>query len=178
MAKTADWKFEHRVLSLAKMGFPQHEAAAAIKASQSGEVMAHDTLCRLLEPFRPARTSTGSGERSTSGSSSPSLVVRQEEEEVLRAIFGDEAFRVVRAEGTEVGERWEVDLDLDFDGESFFIAPETTIRVLFQHDRRLVYTLLLRLSSYQNGQIIIESKYNSYNTLHIIIYSNFFIFFM
>lgn len=137
------------MLSLAKMGFPQHEAAAALRSSKSGEVMAHDTLCRLLEPFRPPRTDTDSGSRSGNGSrersadgcsSFPSVVVRQEEEQVLRAIFGDEAFRVVKVEGAgRAGRgRWEVDVTLDFDGAGVFIAPETTIGVLFQQDRRLV----------------------------------------
>lgn len=64
VASSADWKVEHRVLSLVKMGFKRKEAEAALSSSPSGEVMGHDTLTLLLEPLRSqaaASSSSGSG---------------------------------------------------------------------------------------------------------------------
>lgn len=49
-----DWKAENRVLNLVKMGFHKEEAEAALVGGSSGEIMGHDTLSRLLEPFRPS----------------------------------------------------------------------------------------------------------------------------
>lgn len=47
-----DWKAENRVLTLVKMGFHREEAEAALTGGSSGDIMGHDTLSRLLEPFR------------------------------------------------------------------------------------------------------------------------------
>lgn len=63
VASSADWKVEHRVLSLVKMGFKREEAEAALSASPSGEVMGDDTLTRLLEPFQPSGSGTGAGSK-------------------------------------------------------------------------------------------------------------------
>lgn len=127
------------MLSLAKMGFRRHEAEAALSSSSSGEVMAHDTLSRLLNPFRSTTSQGGFFENrsasslsSSSSSSSPSVAARNEEASVLRAIFGDEAFRVVG--GERKGLRWEVDTALEFEGGG--ISPETMMGVLFQEGER------------------------------------------
>lgn len=66
VVSSADWKVEHRVLSLVKMGFKRQEAEAALSASPSGEVMGHDTLTRLLEPFRPSGSGAGAGSKESS----------------------------------------------------------------------------------------------------------------
>lgn len=131
VATSADWKFEHRVLSLAKVGFRREEAEAALNCSATGEVMAHDTLCRLVEPFRPPPI--GSEEAAGEHSRKCSSVVRDEEASVLQAIFGQEAFRV---RGTdETGLRWDVDVALEFD-DGGVITAETVVGVLFQNGRR------------------------------------------
>ena len=82
VASSADWKVEHRVLSLVKMGFKRKEAEAALSSSPSGEVMGHDTLTRLLEPMRPPRSSSSSGAShsgSAGGSAEGSSSTRAEE---------------------------------------------------------------------------------------------------
>lgn len=134
MASGADWKFEHRVLSLAKMGFRRHEAEAALRSSASGEVMAHDTLCRLLEPFR----SPGDGPGVVQWDRAVEEAARDEEASALGAIFGEEAFRSTgggeRGTGAGGGLRWEVDTTLEFDDGG--VLPETTVGVVFEDGKR------------------------------------------
>lgn len=86
VVSSAEWKVEHRVLSLVKLGFKREEAEAALSSSPSGEVMGHDTLIRLLEPLRPppaARPSSSSAAVASSGggegSAEHSSSIRQEE---------------------------------------------------------------------------------------------------
>lgn len=134
VASCADWKFEHRVLSLAKMGFRRQEAEVALRSSSaSGDIMAHDTLCRLLEQLRsPALSDEGH----TSGDEPVDQSARDEEASVLQAIFGEEAFREIGGEEDPRRVRWEVDTMLEYDGGG--IAAETTIGVVFQEGKRSV----------------------------------------
>ncbi|CAN0185042.1 unnamed protein product, partial [Scytosiphon promiscuus] len=142
IASSADWKVEHRVLSLVKMGFKRQEAETALSSSPSGEVMGHDTLTRLLEPLRPrpgiSAVSAGLGPEGGVGAASEddgSMSTRNEEELVLSSIFGDQAFRVVGGRGGAGGAlRWEVDAALEFEGGG--ISPDTTIVFLFQKRKR------------------------------------------
>ncbi|CBJ26801.1 hypothetical protein Esi_0045_0085 [Ectocarpus siliculosus] len=130
VASSADWKVEHRVLSLVKMGFKREEAEAALSASPSGEVMGHDTLTRLLEPFRPSGSGAGAGSKESS------LSTRAEEELVLSSIFGEKAFRVVGGKEGRDALRWDVDVGLEFDGGG--ISADTTVMFLFQRGKRLI----------------------------------------
>lgn len=99
-----DWKLEHRVLSLVKMGFPREEAETAL--AESGEVMGHDTLTHLIKNLRPPSTASaspsyscstgGGGNRSehcsADRSSSSSTAIRAEEVGQLQAVQVATAF--------------------------------------------------------------------------------------
>lgn len=55
------------MLTLVKMGFHREEAEAALAGGSSREIMGHDTLTRLLEPFRPSYASPTARLRTSGG---------------------------------------------------------------------------------------------------------------